>query len=152
MTNYYAKRSKCTRRNRRNKLAQRAISRIHEFFKNGQHIVPGWRICAPECSSNQSDNIIKVTILMDALLKRVNYSRAIIAGNALHWSERFGISPDTLRISDRRSLGNVKVSQRILRMQFRSNFRNYVAALHFSPGYVNINPSNHSRCNDDNKF
>jgi len=45
---------------------------------------------ASECGlESERDNIIKVTILMGALLKQVNYSRAIIAGNALYFERTF---------------------------------------------------------------
>lgn len=57
---------------------------------------------APESGlESERDNIIKVTILMDALLKRINYSRSIIAGSALYFGQTFwDFSRDTLRVSD----------------------------------------------------
>lgn len=59
---------------------------------------------------------------MGALLKWLYYSSAITAGNALHRSERFGISRDTRGISDRWSLANVKVSRREL-YEYMISFR-----------------------------
>jgi len=50
----------------------------------------------------ERDNIIKVTTLMDALLKRVYYSSAIITENVRYIAgEHFEISRNTLKIFNR---------------------------------------------------
>jgi len=84
---------------------------------------------APECRlESERDNIIKVTILMGALLKRVNYSRTIIAGNALYFERTLR---DFSRYAQKKNFRptispNVKVSQQKLRVQSCFNFRNHI--------------------------
>lgn len=85
---------------------------------------------------------------MGALLKQVNYSRAIIAGNALHFGQILRFLP----IRSEFPIDDFRQSQWELWIQFRWNFRNHVAVSCFSPSYANINPTNYSKCNDDNEF
>jgi len=82
---------------------------------------------ASECGfESERDNIIKVTILMGALLKQVNYSRAIIAGNALYFERTFWDFSRYAQNFRPTISANVKVSQQKLRVQSCFNFRNHI--------------------------
>lgn len=92
-------------------------------------------------------------ILMGALLKWVNYSRAIIAENSLYFERMFRdffryVCPEFPTVDSRECQSQSVGITSIISLKFSKLRCSIIFFADFF--YVNINPIN--RCNDDNEF